>query len=577
MYEQAMSKIPLLISRSKISTEGHKTGEWRFVTPSFKEKTAPCRATCPVGEDIPRIGMIASRGLIKEAWETIMAENPFPCVCGHVCFHPCETACNRAFLDESVAVHHLERMIGEAGISEGFSASVLKTPSNGKRVAVVGSGPSGLSAAYFLSMLGFSCDLFESKDQPGGILRWGIPAYRLPEWVLQNEILRVEHMGVRIHCNTRITPERIGEIMDNYSALFMGYGHGRSVTMGIPGEEMAADGLDFLLEIRRGNLPAMDGIAAVIGGGNAAIDVSRSLIRLGAKPLIIYRRSLADMPAFSKEVNAALDEGVQIMETAVPVRIEEEDGNLMLRLQKMRAIGKDPEGRSRVVPDDSAPINLCVQHVFTAIGAQSDGILNPKEEGNDRAIPLSHSMFTLSKIPVIYGGDLTNAKRSVSDAIASGKQAAMAIDTYFHHGFDAIRERLNVSRVGDRDPLSMAIYLETDRASRSPKVISYSDINTDYFSNTPRHIPQTIPMLRGELSFMVKEPVFSLKEGVGEASRCFHCGICNDCDNCRIFCPDISVSCLENGRRINLDYCKGCGICVAECPSGVMELEEEQP
>jgi len=284
----SFNEIPLFIPRSQTSTAVNKTGSWRFLYPKFEEKTAPCRAACPLGQDISRIEMLASRGLLTDAWQTILAENPFPSVCGRVCFHPCETNCNRANLDDPIAVHSLERFLGDTAISKGRDPAVATMPVNGKKIAIVGAGPAGLAAAYFLQRLGYTCNVYEAQAEPGGLLRWGIPAYQLPRQVLADEIKRIEDLGVTIHCNAPITSKVLRKISGVYDAFFIGCGFGQPIALKIDGGHLAYDGLEFLRNIQRGQGFAIEGTAAVIGGGNTAVDVARSLARLGVAPLIVY-------------------------------------------------------------------------------------------------------------------------------------------------------------------------------------------------------------------------------------------------------------------------------------------------
>ena len=313
-------KISLFISRSNISTEINKTGTWRFVRPKYHEKTAPCSAACPAGEDIARIEMLSNQGRYQDAAETILLENPFPSVCGRVCFHPCETVCNRAGFDDPVAIHALERFIGDIAIRDELTLKLKKFPENGKTVCIVGAGPSGLAAGHFLSQLGYSCDIYEARSEPGGILRWGIPRYRLPDDVVASEIERIKKTGVKIICNTPVTQNFLQDVKDRYHALFIGCGHGRSLKMNIPGETMAFDGLEFLNLLRKGKAVPSNGTVAVIGGGNTAIDVARSLVRLGATTTLVYRRRKQDMPAFKDEVEMADKEGIRDYGTVFPAR-----------------------------------------------------------------------------------------------------------------------------------------------------------------------------------------------------------------------------------------------------------------
>ncbi|OQX28156.1 MAG: hypothetical protein BWK80_01760 [Desulfobacteraceae bacterium IS3] len=584
--QKFIEEIPLLIPRSSITTEVNKTGSWRFVSPKYDEKTAPCSVACPAGEDIARIEMLANRRMFREAWETVMMENPLPAVCGRVCFHSCERACNRGQFDQPVAIHHLERFLGDLAISENYQMPVPERISekSKKRIAIAGSGPAGLSAAYFLARLGYECDIFEAESEPGGVLRRGIPAYRLPEEVLKNEIARIRDMGCRLFCNTPVTQAFLKQAGDRYHALFMGCGYGSSLQMGIPGEQMANDGLAFLAQCRKGKASVCaGGTATVIGGGNTALDVVRSLVRMGSKPVLIYRRRREDMPAFAEEVEAALKEGVKIRELLAPLRMQVHGGDIVLFLQKMKPSGFDSEGRMRVVPDGANTVTLKVQQVFTAIGAEpgEDWYVPPKNDSSfpppsfstgSKRLDMSHCTLIRQYLPMIFGGDLTNPVKSVTDAIASGKQAAMALDIFFRDGWNAIEEKLAECRVGNGDSLSFEMYLKGNRKKRNPHIVSFKEINSDYFQPADRVTP---PLLCPEdclASFSEPEQTYLQASAVEESGRCFNCGICNDCDNCRLYCPEVSVF-IENNRQINMDYCKGCGICVTECPRNAMGLE----
>ena len=570
-------KIPLFISRSNISTELNKTGSWRFVRPKYHEKTAPCSAACPAGEDIARIEMLSSQGRYSEALEIILLENPFPAICGRVCFHTCETACNRFGFDEPIAIHGIERFIGDTAVRDNLTFSLERLPDNGKKICIVGAGPSGLAAAYFLTRLGYSCDVFEAETEPGGILRWGIPRYRLPDAVVNAEVQRIKNLGVKILCNTRATQNFLDEAKDRYHAFFIGCGHGRSLKMNIPGENMALDGLDFLNRMRKEKTESLNnGTAAVIGGGNTAIDVARSLVRLGVKAILVYRRRKQDMPAFEYEVETAVKEGVKIMELFSPSSIAQDGGEYILTLQPMKRSGMETDtGRARVVPDGETTQELRVQRIFTAIGAEPSESWQLPSEENAETVYLSHCAFMANNPPFLFGGDLTNPTKSVADAIASGKQSAMALDTFFKKGLNAITNRLNSCLVGNGPALSMERYLDGKRSNRNPDMVSYEDINIDYFSPAPRIKAESLSLNKQMNPFDEIETTFTIRQVMEETRRCFNCGICNACDNCRIFCPEIAVDLQDGQRRINLDYCKGCGICVVECPRNAMALEEE--
>jgi len=575
-------QLPLFIPHSSISTAVNKTGSWRFFHPKYEEKTAPCSAACPLGQDIPRIEMLASRGQLKDAWQTILDENPLPAVCGRVCFHPCENVCNRANMDDAIAIHHLERFLGDTAITDSTQTILDFKPPTGKKVAIVGAGPAGLAASYFLVRLGYGCDVFEAGSEPGGLLRWGIPAYRLPRDILDYEIKRIENVGVRIHCGSSITESMLEKLKKDYDGLFIGCGYGRSRILNIEGEEFAADGLEFLNRLGVGEKTSYFGTTAIVGGGNTAVDVARSLARLGAAPLIVYRRRIQDMPAFEPEVAMAAEEGVRIMDLVTPLRIRETAGDssssppgYKLTLQKMRVSKKEISGRARIIPDGEDTETIIVQNIFVAIGADAEALWQFPESEVTKPLILSHCRFFDQKIPLIYGGDLTSPTKSVTDAIASGKQAAMALDTYFRHGVDTIEERLANCRVGAGPALSMDVYLEKDRKNRTVHIVGYDEIVTDYFQSAARRVPPTLDAEQRIKSFSEIESTLDSRVASEEATRCFNCGICVSCDYCRLYCPEMAVMVEKSRRSINMDFCKGCGVCITECPRNAMALEEE--
>jgi len=576
--------IPLFLPHSCASTELNKTGSWRYVRPLYDEKTSPCSAACPLGEDIARIELLVSRNLMRDAGRTLLAENPLPAVCGRVCFHHCETACNRARLDEPVGIRHLERFVGDMLISDDPFASVKAPAANGKKVAVAGAGPAGQAVAYFLSLLGYRCEIFEASDAPGGILRWGIPAYRLPQAIVEKEISRIESLGVTIHCCTPVSGEMLQTFKTRYDAAFIGCGHGRVIDLKIEGAQNVVDGLQFLSQIRSAEGVSLQGkrTAAVIGGGNTAVDVARSLVRLGVEPVIVYRRRRQDMPAFDPEVEMALDEGVRLKTLLAPIRIQDAGGGradrqtpYVMTLQKMKVSTGEISGRARVVPDGTRAETLKVDLIFSAIGAEPAAPWNIISAGKSLSLDFSHCQLIRDDIPIACGGDLTNRVKSVSDAVASGKQAAIALDTCLKSGWNAVRKAVTGCQVGPGPAVSMARYLGGERKDRNPHIVSYSEIKTHYFQTAHRAAAPVLSAQNRRQSFAPIEFTLSKEAAITESQRCFNCGTCNACDICRLYCPEMSVTVAAGQRDINLDYCKGCGLCVAECPRNAMALQEE--
>ncbi|MBW2637189.1 MAG: FAD-dependent oxidoreductase [Deltaproteobacteria bacterium] len=572
----------ILIPCSYISTESNKTGAWRFLRPRYDEKTSPCSAACPAGEDIGRIEMLATQGLFKEAWETILRENPFPGVCGRVCYHPCESACNRGEFDEAIAIHTIERFLSETAVRNDFKPVLERLPVRKEKIAIIGSGPGGLAGAYFLALLGYACDVFESMPEPGGVLRWGIPTYRLPLSALRNDISQIESQGVRIYTGRRITHDLLEDMYGTYDGIFVCCGHSASGSLGIPGEDLkgVTNGLDFLRSVREGEVPSVDGLSVIIGGGNTAVDVARSVIRFGGKALIAYRRRRQDMPAFEDEVAMLLDEGVELRELVAPIKITEEGGEYVLTLGSMRVAGEDTDGRALIERDGNTTEEIRIQRIFKAIGeVAAESWLEPPEKRKDIKILNNCVMVTRTDNPaVVFGGDLTADFKSVVNAVASGKEAAIALDILFQKGLDSVDEGLADCVVGDGPAHSMEIHMKGERYKRSSHIVTYEEINTDYFSFT-QGITQ--PRLLKDERLCTFEEVdlkISASMAMRESERCFNCGLCNQCDNCYLYCPDMSVvhDNSINSRHIDYDYCKGCGLCVVECPRNAMGLEEEE-
>ena len=530
-------QIPPLIPISRAGVLDNLTGSWRYLRPRYEEKLAPCIAACPAGERIEAWIGLLSEQKYAEALQLIKTVNPFPRVCGRVCFHPCESECNRGSFDRDIAIHALERFVSDNAGSIDKSLHKNIRPS-GKSVGIIGSGPAGLTCAYHLALRGHAVTIYEAEPELGGLLRYGIPAYRLPRDVLDAEVNGMLELGIEVRAGARV--DDLEKARADHDSLFVAIGFGISRKLGIPGEEGEGviDAVEFLKLANGGAAPDIKGKVLVVGGGNAAIDAARVAVRLGAEPTVMYRRSRAEMPAWAPEVEEAEREGVAIRFLAQPVEFFRENGRMiMIECVRNRLGEQDSSGRRSPSPIEGSNFPFEADTVIVAVGERPDEAL-----GNPGSLPEG----------VFAGGDLTSPQRTVAHAIGSGRRAAISIDKFL--GGEG------------KDP---ADYLGRE-------VVTYEGLNPDYF------VPRTrmrIPKLSlGERANNFKEVFRDIgaEATIEEADRCFHCGACVACDNCFIFCPDIAVKKDKGGiYSIDYDYCKGCGICVHECPHDAMSIDEE--
>ena len=562
------------------NTRGNKTGSWRFLRPIYSDATAACRAGCPNVNDIQSALRLLADGDLDRAWEALVWENPFPAITGRVCHHPCEDVCNRAQFDDALGIHSVERFLGDHALREAKRVPTLRELQS-TSIAVIGAGPAGLACAYHLARLGHGVTVYEADEEPGGVLRYGIPNYRLPKDILEGEIERVLDLGVRLVTNARLGEDLQWADLKGFDATFVATGLGRSRRLDVPGENLKGvhDGLEFLRTLNTGGTIDVGERVAVIGGGNTAMDVARSARRLGAEVDVFYRRSQDEMPAIADEIEEALEEGIEIHELLNPVEIHGEKSVESIQLVRMRLGEPDESGRRRPIPIEGDTITREVEAVITAIG-----------EGPDFSfvadtLATTGNVITVDEVgrtddPYVWaGGDVVDQPHSVVDAIASGKRAALAIDRMLD-GADpsAIREQ---ARLGRADGLSMRRYVQGSASGVDPdRVVDYDEVNPNYFPHKER-TPTTKRNGSHDMADDFEEVELGFIDSFAqrEADRCFNCGTCTECDNCFVFCPDFAV--LRTGDperpyRIDTDYCKGCGICAHECPRGAIRLELEE-
>ncbi len=560
------------VAISWTSTKIFPTGSWSQVRPRFQRQLAPCRDGCPVNEDIEDVLHHVQHEDLEGAWHIILRENPIPAICGRICFHPCETACNRSYYDQQVGIHHVEREVGDYGIKKRLEIPVEREMQSIFRVAVVGSGPAGLATSYHLRLLGYQVSLFESQPLLGGLLRWGIPDFRLPPSILDAEIQRILSLGIKTYTGVSVGSDRmLNDLLSEFNAVFLAPGATQSYRLEIPGEDTDGvwSGLKFLNRINQGDHPDLGNNVAVIGGGNTAIDSARAARRLGADVTIIYRRSREEMPAFEDEIEEAISEGIAIEYLAAPVEILHTDGRVSgIRCVRMKLGEPDRSGRRRPIPIKGSEDEYPATAVLNAIG---EGIDASRVDKNMSSL-ISGDKLGRTEIPNLFlGGDFEGGDRTVAHALGSGKRAAMLIDRFLsgEHSPKLPEEWM----VGENGGWSAATAYLNDESPVAAPYLKWAELNPAYFDPITRR--------RERMQITERPDNFNeVRRGIGptnavrEAERCFHCGHCNHCGNCFVFCPDTAIT-VEGHRKLVYDYdhCKGCGVCVEECPRHVIVLD----
>jgi len=564
------------ISISLGDMEWNKTGAWRTQRPYYEDKTPPCSAGCPVGNDIVGFIQKITQGDFEGAWNLIKEENPFPGICGRVCFHPCESKCNRGDYDEPIVIHALERFVSDFALK--LNKKTEKAPGVRKeKIAIIGSGPAGMSCAYHLAKLHYDVTVFESSSLAGGMLRSGIPSYRLPKDVLDREISNIEALGVEIRAGIPFGENLTLDGLKDYQAIFIATGAHRSRGLHIPGEKGRSvfSGLDFLRKINLGKKVKLGDRIAIIGGGNTAIDVARSVIRMGKKATILYRRSKEEMPAFEDEIVEAIEEGVKIRYLVNPIRIQQKECMKRLECLRMELGEKDESGRRRPVPIPHSNFSIEADSLIIAAGEEIEVSFLPEGMEKREGIVLTQRDGSTGIKGIFSGGDLTSNQRTVAHAIGSGKKAALAIDCYLK-GKDA-EEAIRQILIGEGPSISIFRHLHPEERPMNPHIVTFEELNTDYFDPSKRRRESKGPVKERIKGFGEATPTFTESIALEEAERCFSCGTCNGCENCYVFCPDASIIKTEEilSHQMDYDFCKGCGICFSECPRGAISLKEE--
>ena len=519
----------------------NKTGSWRSSTPAHKDKVPPCNFNCPAGENIRGYIDLIKKNKTVDAFDLLTSANPLPSVCGRVCFHPCQANCNRHSFDTEIQVRLLEKFIGDWGIEN--KIKVKMPDSISKNIAVIGAGPAGLAAAHYLRRKGIKVTIFDENNLPGGILHYGIPSYRLEKDVLKAELKRVLD-GIEFKANMKFGSDFDIGSLEHFDAVFLATGAHSSKKLNVEGEnyDNVESGLDFLKKVNSGETVNLKGQSViVIGGGNTACDVARSAYRLGGDIKLVYRRTEQEMPAFAEEIEQLKSEPIKIEFLSAPQRIEIlSNGKLKVSFIKMKLGEPDQSGRLRPVPIKGSSYDITVDKVFAAIGEDPDLSFFPDIKAG------SNNEFDFSAVDkrirnkLFVGGDILPNPRTVPHAVGTGRLAAEKIEAFLKG--EVLREQNSIVEIAGPDDVNYNYFVKVNIAKWNSGSISDGSIANE-------------------------------TKAVDEANRCFSCGVCSQCDNCYNFCPDLAVIRTASGYQVNLDYCKGCGICINECPVGSMRME----
>lgn len=526
-------------------TKSLGTGPVPELLPVYQDFLPPCNQGCPAGENIQAWLDLAQAGQHEEAWQVIMRDNPMPAIHGRACYHPCEPVCNRQSVDGAVSIHAVERFLGDLAIEKGWTPKVL-APDSGHKVLVVGAGPAGLSAAYHLRQFGHEVEIREAGSEAGGMMRYGIPAYRLPRDILDAEVARLERMGVKLTLNHKVENAVEEKQQGGFAAVFVCVGAHISRRTDIPARDASKvlDAVTFLRGMESGEQPIIGRRVAIYGGGNTAMDAARTAKRLGATDaMIIYRRDREHMPAHDFEAVEAEEEGVKINWLSTIKEMDTDATTLTIEKMELDENGRpQPTGEFETLAADSVILALG-QDIDSDLLQGADGI----ELKNDGTVIVDDSFMTGYE-GIFAGGDMVPDERSITFAVGHGKKAARYINGY----------------------LTETPYIP---AEKHP-LVEYDKLQLWYKTDAPQ---SEQPVLEVEERVSGFEEVISgltEEQAVFEAQRCYSCGNCFECDGCYGSCPESAVIKLGKGKRYKYDYdlCVGCRACFLQCPCHAIEM-----
>jgi 2-oxoacid:acceptor oxidoreductase gamma subunit (pyruvate/2-ketoisovalerate family) len=523
-----------------------RTGQWASQQPARQQMVPPCNHVCPAGNDVQGFLHALAHERADEALEILLDVSPFPGVCGRVCPAPCMDNCNRIGLDGAVNVRELERFAADHG-----EVPIVPPDERDERVAIVGSGPAGLTAAYHLARLGYGVTVFEGGDAVGGLLRKGIPGYRLPDEVVDGEVGRIASLGVELRTQERIDRARLLDLARGHDAVLVATGlqELRSLEMITDGSRSVVQGIDFLAKVHDDEVDLKGEEIVVVGGGNTAIDAARSALRVGAeRAIIVYRRSHNEMPAIKEEIDQAIEEGVELETLTQPVAIRETGGRCVLTCRWMELGEPDESGRRRPIEVAGSDFELPCDRVILALGQSADLSVFP--EGTE--IHEGEQLLGVIETPIFAVGDLATHDGTVAGAIGSGRRCALHIHETLSGELLAADEHTPARRHVDvwRD-----------------EVVLPEAMKMHLFERVRRGDGDALKPWERSWNF---SEVHQGLEDASEARRCLSCGVCNECDRCVTFCPEGVLKRVGSEFVFDYSFCKGCSVCASECPRNVI-------
>ena len=540
------------------STEAIKTGTWRASLAKHIQAPAPCHGACPVNGDIAEWIGLARAHDFQASWQVLARHNPFPSIAGRICHHPCETACNRAGYDEALSICKLERFVGDQALTHGWAFEPSAAPQSG-HVAIVGGGPSGLSAAYQLRRMGYAVTLYEAQDELGGLMRYGIPAYRLSREVLDGEIARIVAMGVTVHCQHRIDgAEGFQRLREQHDALYLALGAARNKRLPILdySQPWVCDGAAYLAGANAGRPLALGQRLVVIGGGSAALDAARSARRLGHDVTLLALEQRAQMPAQTEEVIEALEEGITLVDGArLDSVLDGGAAGLTLNCSRVAFVPGAQRGLFTLTPIQGSAFAIGADAIVSSIGQDPDlSVLGESFAAAAGGLLATDARLATGVEGTYAGGDMTSMARFVTEAIGMGKRAAHAIA-------GELRQRQSGAASAP--------------AAHQEPLVPLAAISTFYHPTRARARTELLDAQERLGRDAEVQLGLDIEQALAESERCFSCGTCINCDNCVVYCPDMAVKRVGDGYIVLTDYCKGCGVCVKECPTGSMTMQEE--